>query len=628
MILHMVKMEILGLKRILHEVVETLQEFGSVHIEEKEKAHLPLFLKPVALDEKRTKEKTFLERCESLLHELLPLLSPKEEPSMGHFPLDDRLYEELHSLKSELSTLISQKNTRQEELVLAKKYEASLKAFLPLLEQLKSRKGYETTLISLDKGSLKELKEKLIRLTKDDFLLEIEKGEEALCGALAYPSEFEAALKDELWQEGVEQIVLPSEFKGKEPKTALSELSRRKEALPAAIQELSRKIAVLQKQETPRCLRAQLLVRERLDRYRILNAFSESDYTFYLTAWIPEEDLKSLVEKLHHEFKTTVAAQELTHEKWEHEEIPVKLKNPKWLKPFELLVSLFPPPMYGTLDATPFVAFFFPLFFGLILGDIGYGAVLFLLTLFLRLKLRKIETVRQISKVGFVCAASSILFGIVFGEFFGTLGHGWLKPLWEDRLLITKELLILSILIGVVHVLFGLFLGMVVAVKEKNAHHLFEKIGFLVFFIGILFIVNSALLLPKGILLPMLGKLSAFLSAAIGGAIIIISFILLFVSAGVQGAIESISIVSNILSYARIMAIGISSVAMAKVANELGAVTGGIIGFLIALTLHAVNMALGIFDPTIQALRLNYVEFFTKFYKPGGKEYTPFKKVN
>ncbi|MBI4437032.1 MAG: hypothetical protein HY590_06460, partial [Candidatus Omnitrophica bacterium] len=323
----------------------------------------------------------------------------------------------------------------------------------------------------------------------------------------------------------------------------------------------------------------------------------------------------------------SVTLKELAHEKWEHEEIPVKLKNPKWLKPFEILVSLFPPPTYGTIDATPYVAFFFPLFFGLILGDIGYGVVLFLLTFFLRIKFKKNETVRQISKVGFVCAASSIFFGFVFGEFFGTLGHGWLKPLWEDRLLITKELLILSILIGVVHVLFGLCLGMVVAFKEKSWHHFLEKIGFLLFFVGILFVVQMAMA-PKGVSLPLIGRLSPFASALTGGFVIMASFVLLFVSAGFQGAIESISIVSNILSYARIMAIGIASVAMAKVANELGAVAGGFFGLLIALTLHTVNMALGIFDPTIQALRLNYVEFFTKFYKPGGREYLPFKKLS
>ena len=629
MILHMVKLELLGLKRHLHEAVEMLQELGSVHIEEKtEESHLPSFLKPVQLDDEKKKEKTFLEKFESLLQELVPLLVTKgTEASLGHDLLDQKLYEELTTLKKDISTLVSEKNSREEELLLAKKYESALKAYLPLLEKLTQRDAYTISLIAFDKRGLKALKEKLIRLTKDDFLLEIEKGEDSFYGALAYPKKWETVVKDKLWQEGVDEVILPAEFRDKNPHTSLKELARRKEELPKTTEGLSKKIAALQKKEASRCLRIRLTVEERLGRYRILSAFSESDYIFYLTAWVPDDQRGILQENLRRHFKEGVLLKEVAHEKWEHEETPVKLKNPKWLKPFEVLVSLFPPPHYGTIDATPFIAFFFPLFFGLILGDIGYGAVLFLLTLFLRFKFKKIEAARQIAKVSFVCAATSVFFGVIFGEFFGTLGHGWLKPVWEDRLLITKELLILSILIGVVHVLLGLFLGMVVAVKEKNGHHFLEKIGFLLFFIGILFVVQTAMG-PKGMSLPLIGGLNSFASGVIGGVIVVVSFILLFVAAGVQGAIESISIVSNILSYARIMAIGVSSVAMAKVANELGAVAGGIVGFLIALTLHAVNMVLGIFDPTIQALRLNYVEFFTKFYKPGGKEYAPFKKVS
>ncbi len=629
MILHMVKMEMLGLKQHLHEVVETLQDLGSAHIEEKsERAHLPKFLKPVELSEEKKKERAFLEKFESLLQELVPLIATKgTEPSLGHDHLDEKRCEELEFLKKTLSALVAEKNTKQEELVLAKKYETALKAYLPLLGKLGKREDTLINLIRFDKGGLKALKEKLVRLTKDDFILEIEKGEDAFYGALATPKKWEDAVKDELWQEGVDEVILPSEFEGKDPHASLKELARRKAALPKAIEELSQKIATIQKKEGSRCLRIRLAVEERLERFRVLSAFSESDYTFYLTAWVPEDQKKALKENLTRHFGERVVLKELVHEKWEHEETPVKLKNPAWLKPFEVLVSLFPPPTYGTLDATPFVAFFFPLFFGLILGDIGYGSILFLLTLSLRIKFKKNETVRQVAKVGFVCAASSILFGFVFGEFFGTLAHGWLKPIWEDRLLITKQLLILSILLGIVHVLFGLFLGMVVAFKEKNGHHFLEKIGFVLFFFGILFVVHSAML-PRGISLPLMGGLSAFAASVTGGFVILISFIFLFVAAGLQGAIESISIVSNILSYARIMAIGIASAAMAKVANDLGALAGGIVGILVAFTLHTVNMALGIFDPTIQALRLNYVEFFTKFYKPGGKAYAPFKKIS
>jgi len=634
----MVKLEILGLKRHLHEVVETLQELGSVHIEEKsEHIHLPRFLKPVQLNEIKKNEKTSLEKFESLFQELIPLLNIKGiEPSLGHDHLDDKLFNELETLKKELSGLIAQRNTKQEELVLAKKYEAALKAYLPLLEKLKARENYTTSLIGFDKGTLKALKEKLVRLTKDDFILEIEKGEDALYGALAYPTKWGDAIKDELWQEGVDEVILPSEFQGQDPKTSLKELARRKTELPKKIETLSKEVTSLQKKETARCLRVQLAVRERLDRYHILNAFSESDYTFYLNAWIPENEKNSLEKNLKDRFGEGVTTQELAHEHWEHEETPVILKNPKWLKPFELLAKLLPPPVYGTLDATLYIALGFPLFFGLILGDIGYALVLFALIFFggidavMRfLGMTDRNILKEIRKVALTCATTTLIFGIIFGEFLGTLGHGWLKPIWNDRLFITKQLLTLAIQIGVLHILLGLILGVFAGLKEKNWRHVLEKAALIIFLAA--FVCGGNPILASGgvvIFPPLLTLFSQSTSMIIAGILALVSWILLGIAAGMVGIIESISIVSNTLSYARLMAIGIASVALAKVANDLGGAAGGIAGFIIAVLLHSVNVALAIFDPTIQSLRLNYVEFFTKFYKSGGKEYTPFRKVH
>ncbi|MBI5287294.1 MAG: ATPase, partial [Deltaproteobacteria bacterium] len=85
--------------------------------------------------------------------------------------------------------------------------------------------------------------------------------------------------------------------------------------------------------------------------------------------------------------------------------------------------------------------------------------------------------------------------------------------------------------------------------------------------------------------------------------------------------------VGNILSYARIMAIGTASVVMAVVANKLGGAVGNVLlGIIVAALIHTLNVALGILSPTIHSLRLHYVEFFSKFYQPGGRRYTPFKK--
>ena len=97
---------------------------------------------------------------------------------------------------------------------------------------------------------------------------------------------------------------------------------------------------------------------------------------------------------------------------------------------------------------------------------------------------------------------------------------------------------------------------------------------------------------------------------------------------GIIGLLEIFSVFGNILSYSRIMAIGLASVILALVANRLAEASHNIIaGILIGMTIHLINFVMGVFSPTIHSLRLHYVEFFTKFYMPSGKTFKPFKKI-
>lgn len=117
---------------------------------------------------------------------------------------------------------------------------------------------------------------------------------------------------------------------------------------------------------------------------------------------------------------------------------------------------------------------------------------------------------------------------------------------------------------------------------------------------------------------------SAFFTPVVVALLVL--FPILVVIEGVIGPIEFLATISNVLSYARIMALGTASVMLAVVANRfVGAFGGAVVGVLFALLFHLVNFVLGVFSPTIQALRLHYVEFFGKFYSPGGVEYRPFR---
>jgi V/A-type H+-transporting ATPase subunit I len=176
----------------------------------------------------------------------------------------------------------------------------------------------------------------------------------------------------------------------------------------------------------------------------------------------------------------------------------------------------------------------------------------------------------------------------------------------------------MSVAIGAVHVTLGLILGIWEAIQDKSRNHLLERGGMLVGLIGLFFIVGVLTdFLPQG-----------FMSVSI--ALVIVGIVLLSTSLGclgiVMGPIEFITLVGNVLSYLRIAAIGLASVYLAKVANEVAGITGNIIvGVIIAFLIHALNLVLGMFSPTIHSLRLHYVEFFRKFYEGGGRPYEPFK---
>ena len=301
-------------------------------------------------------------------------------------------------------------------------------------------------------------------------------------------------------------------------------------------------------------------------------------------------------------------------EEWKAEDAPVVLHNPRLFRPFETVTRMLPLPRYGSIDPTPFVGVFFPMFFGLILGDIGYGLGLAGLALWLRRKGLPGSTVRAIGEVLGACAAFTVAFGLLFGEFFGDLGRRWfgLHPLLLDREEALLPLLGLAVAIGVAHIGVGMVLGIINAARGHPRLAVGRTASLVMLVMLVVALLAAARVLPDGFFTPAV-------------VILLLAFPVLVIAEGIIAPIEFLSTVSNVLSYARIMALGTASVMMAVVANRLaGAVGGVLVGLLFGLLFHLVNFALGIFAPTIHGLRLHYVEFFGKFYSPGGQEYRPF----
>ncbi len=333
-------------------------------------------------------------------------------------------------------------------------------------------------------------------------------------------------------------------------------------------------------------------------------------------------------------------------------ETPVLLRNPKHVQVHEDLIALVSTPRYDEVDPSLFMFFTFPFMFGMMVGDIGYG-VMFILAGWWLLSLQspkgwfgmkwkgvgiaegafRTRMIKMIMVSGAATAIWGFLYGEAFGfELYGTHGILTHKSLYIpamdfwlpiSRLEEASFMLELCIYIGVFHLLLGLILGFFNEKGRHGAGHAFLAkgswiliiIGGMVFFV--IFLGSDPVDWGNITLLAGLG-------------IMVLGIVLLLAGEGMFGVLELPSILSNILSYTRLFAIGLSSLGIALAFNSIvagmwGAGIAGMIGGAIIFFLgHLVNMFLALLAPSLHALRLHYVEWMTKFFEGGGVLYEPF----
>jgi len=208
----------------------------------------------------------------------------------------------------------------------------------------------------------------------------------------------------------------------------------------------------------------------------------------------------------------------------------------------------------------------------------------------------------------------TVLAGALFGELFGDLGRRWLglHPIAFNREEALIPFLILAVSLGAVHVVLGLALGVAANIRHHPRHALGRGMSLAMLIAIICALLATVHVLPDALVTPAV-------------IVLLVAFPVLIFAEGVVAPIELLSMVGNVLSYARIMALGVASVMLAVVANRMvGAIGSVAVGVVFALLFHLVNFAIALFSPTIHALRLHYVEFFGKFYSPGGVRYQPF----
>jgi V/A-type H+-transporting ATPase subunit I len=623
--LNIIPLEIIGLKTDLQVVVSALQRLGCVQIDDFGSL-TSSSVRSLTLDSETLHAQEELRSLAAHTEGLLETLGGGQAAAAGDQPADPiaEVRAGLAELAPRVQALISRHDELQTELDSLPRYEATLRKLSPIVPSSACEAGNVTIGVLVSRthaGVLDLLSKHVLERTAgraDIASADVDDATRAML--LVFPSEFTGEVEALLGREDISRLRLPTELGEACPDIALAALHRRLVAIPEDLAALDRELADLADRWSGKLAVWRGALRDEIDAIGVMSRFGETEATFALMGWVPESEVERVQSALTETVGEAVLTRQLPLTPELRDRVPLMLQNPRMARPFESLVRLRSLPRYDDFDPTWLMAVFMPILFGMMLGDIGYGALLLVASLVMMRKF-KTGTLHDILIVLAMGSGWSILFGVLFGELFGSVGeHLGLDPLWFNRASPDNVagLLLMALAVGSAHIALGLVLGVWEAVRRRSRSHLMERGGMLLGLISLFFIAAVlADLLPEG-----------FMTPAITG--LIVGIVLLSMPMGwmglLIGPVEFIGLIGNVLSYLRIAAIGLASIYLAQVANDMAGKVGSlIVGIIVVVLIHALNLVMGAFSPTIHSLRLHYVEFFRKFYEGGGKPYEPFK---
>ena len=670
-ILNMKRIEILGLQKDRKKIIEFVQRQGCVQLDEMQEegqhfTNLPTQQTVTQLERYESTVDSALEvlnRYTSGKGGLLDSFAPREEMStteylekskkvdetLGKCKQLNALYKKIQDSKVEIAraeTAIDQVRPWETlDIPSSFKGTADTQAFIGTIAEPLDREGVLTKIVEADPEAQGEVE--IVSADKNQTCLV------AICHK-DNAKTFEQALR-------TAGFVAVSDATKHPPKVRIERLTKQIEQLGADIAEAEEAIKTYDDSRDDIAFLKDYLTL-RTDKYKVLDKVSVDDSVFVISGYIPETKAEGLKNKLESKFDTAVNLSDVDNSA---DEVPVAVHNNKLGMTMENITNMYAFPSHKDIDPSFIMTTFYYLLFGLMLGDAGYGLVMTFLCLFVKFKYKLEPRKRATVNYGLGCGLSTTFWGAMQNSWFGDLPKWIANGLksndptdfisthhlyWFDPLQNTTRFLLLCFFIGILHLILANCVNLYKMSKQGMAFEgFFEVVPILLILVGIIPVINSYI--GGGALaeIPSTQPIDNMINAAapvlyilliigaigvvVGPAIVRIKQkssvgkVLGGLGGGLYGLYNAASgYLGDILSYARLLALGLCTGVIASVINQLGATPGGGNWFLFIIIFiigHTINLGINLIGAYVHTNRLQYVEFFSKFYEGGGNPFTP-----
>jgi V/A-type H+-transporting ATPase subunit I len=630
-IVKMKKMYLFGLNEERDKIVGALQKLGVAEIADLREKDIDIDITEHQFSEQVNSELSKIELKLTRLKFAIDFLKPygkKLNPLIyGRPKVSMKKLQELLNRESEVFNVIDSLSDLDQKISRLKSEESRIKNKVELMkpwerldipvEELGNAGSVEVRAVVIPKKNFKSFRDKMAEKELPVDIIPVGEGREEEFLLIVY----HISVKSDIQELFKEFSVNTEEFEGftGTPLKIIAGLQERLKNIETERQEIKTEISRLANW---------LLDIEALYDYWFVEKKKKENFmkmagtekVFLMKAWVPEPSVGAVKEAI---TSVTSAAYIVFTEPSEDDDIPVVLSNPRLVQPFEIITELYSLPNPREIDPNVFMAPFYFVFFGMMVSDAAYGLVLSLLSGLALWKLKLKGMGKKLAELLFLGGISTFIWGMIFGSWFGDLIK--VKPLWLNPLDNPLAVLFLSFAFGLIQIYTGIILSAYKNIRKGRVADAFMDQGlWLVLLTGLVMMA-----------FPNLAGIAKYVTAA--GAIGLVltqgrsqKNILKKFMSGLLSLYNVTSYLSDVLSYSRLLALGLATGVIATVINTMARMLGvNIFGYIAMLLVliggHLFNVAVNALGAYVHSSRLQYIEFFGKFYEGGGKPFQPLR---